>query len=143
MIRFEQALPEDFEFAYSCICELEQQTFDQNQFKTIFNELSNSPQSFVYIIYRNNTPAGLVHLYIQYQMHHNGKVGEIVEFIVMPPYRNEGIGKAALDFIKKMALEQKCVLLELDSHKIREDAHRFYSSNGMQKSHFKFTLSLV
>ncbi|KZL06678.1 aminoalkylphosphonic acid N-acetyltransferase [Pseudovibrio axinellae] len=56
--------------------------------------------------------------------------------------RGKGLGKQMLAFAVELARANGCCMVQLTSHKEREDAHRFYSSNGFVPTHEGFKLIL-
>ena len=63
-----------------------------------------------------------------------GRVGNIEDFVVLPEYRNCGIGSkliiAAISFAKFMGCKRITLLTDDDN----QDAHRFYLKNGFSRS---------
>jgi len=70
------------------------------------------------------------------------KVAEIQEIVVSKYYQGQGIGKMLFNRLKEIAVENKCVLLEVCCNQIREKSHEFYLKQNMKNSHYKFTLNL-
>lgn len=54
--------------------------------------------------------------------------------------RGEGLGKLMLRHAVELAKDMGCCMVQLTSNKIREDAHRFYRSNGFEATHEGFKL---
>jgi len=132
----------DLDFVYTCISILEDQQFDKKVFEKIYLTNLNADGVFMFLIGKGNTLIGYMSIHVQNLLHHCGPVAEIQELVVLPEYRNEGAGKVAIDFALKFSKEKQCMLLELSSNLRREDAHRFYLSNGFRQSHYKFTMEL-
>lgn len=142
MIKLSPAEKSDLEFIYNCINTLEETVFDRVNFNQVFDTVMASKDIFLFVIEHNDEEIGYMSIYIQTLLHHNGKVAEIQELIVLPEYRSNGAGRLALEFAKKFAQEKGCVLIELASNIKREQAHKFYVSNGFARSHYKFTCAL-
>ncbi|PCG85234.1 GNAT family N-acetyltransferase [Streptomyces sp. WZ.A104] len=56
--------------------------------------------------------------------------------------RGGGLGRALMERAVARARTRGCALVQLTSHKQREDAHRFYGSLGFARSHEGFKLLL-
>ncbi|WP_348271875.1 GNAT family N-acetyltransferase [Pseudovibrio sp. Tun.PSC04-5.I4] len=54
--------------------------------------------------------------------------------------RGEGLGKLMLRHAVDLAKDKGCCMVQLTSNKVREDAHRFYQSNGFEATHEGFKL---
>jgi len=143
MIHFTPAQKSHLEFVYSCINTLEETVFDRDGFNAMYDVVLNTKDCFLFVVEHNNEEIGYMSIYVQPLLHHNGKVAEIQELIILPEYRGNGTGRLALEFAKKFATEKNCVLIELASNIRREQAHKFYLSNGFTQSHYKFTCSLI
>jgi GNAT superfamily N-acetyltransferase len=57
--------------------------------------------------------------------------------------RGGGLGRILMEFAVARARERGCVLVQLTSRKQREDAHRFYTALGFERSHDGFKLWLA
>ncbi|HHY0368250.1 TPA: GNAT family N-acetyltransferase [Vibrio parahaemolyticus] len=65
-------------------------------------------------------------------------LGFVYEIIVLPEYRNQGLGSLMLEFAETTALELGCSRIELDSHPLDDDTERewlvsWYESSGYIK----------
>jgi (aminoalkyl)phosphonate N-acetyltransferase len=134
---------DDHDDIYNLICDLENQKFDKEKFKNIFvSNLNNE-----YIIYKvleiNGKVSGFVSLYIQYLLHHCGKVGEIEELIIDKQMRGMSLGEKLIENIKEEAIKADCVSIEVTCSFKRDRAHVFYQKNGFDKTHFNFTGKLL
>ena len=132
--------PSDINSVYRLICILEDTSFDYLQIQSIFPEILKTHDVFVYE--EKNQILGYADLRIESQLHHNGKVAEIVEFCVDPSVRNHQIGTDLFEYIKEFAQEKNCILLELDCNNKRLQAHKFYESRGMKHTHRKYSINL-
>jgi GNAT superfamily N-acetyltransferase len=57
-------------------------------------------------------------------------------------HQNQGLGSAMMQWTIACARERGAHLLQLTTHRSREDAHRFYERLGFQKSHLGMKLNL-
>lgn len=62
---------------------------------------------------------------------HTGKYLEIEDFITAEGYRSKGFGRKLFNEILLYAKQHECKQVRLVSGVKREDAHRFYLTNGM------------
>ena len=127
---------------YALLCALEGEEIDKARFETVYlNNLENRDIYYLVAV-ENGAVAGFASLHIQQLLHHGGAVGEIQEIVVASEYRGQGMGSELYKSIKQIAVEQNCVLLEVCCNKIRTESHNFYLKQGMQGTHYKFTMWL-
>lgn len=81
-------------------------------------------------------------VHVQKLLHHISKVAEIQELIVDPSFRGQGIGRYLFQKAQVVALENACTQLEVCCNQIRINSHKFYESQGMVNSHYKFCMDL-
>lgn len=141
MIR--KAVPEDVSAVYQLISDLEECEFPESEFKQIFDEILNSSHHCILLYENNSEVLGLLHLRLENQLHHCGKTAEIIELIIQYDHRSEGIGGLLFNAALEFAAKQNCVVFEVTSNRKRADAHRFYQKNGMDLTHFKFTMDIA
>jgi PhnO protein len=142
MTHIRTAEKSDLDFIRECIEELKGFPFDPVQFSKTWKALQAWGSYSAFVISSEEKPCGFLGINILPQLHHNGKVAEILELVILPDFRNRQIGKEALDFAQHFAREKECVFIELATGQKRVDAQRFYQKNGFQNSHFKLTMEL-
>jgi GNAT superfamily N-acetyltransferase len=76
---------------------------------------------------------------ISYQ---GGKRAQVESVRVAKRLRGQGIGAKMMEWAIERARQRGCHLMQLTSHKSREDAHRFYERLGFTKSHIGMKISL-
>lgn len=86
---------------------------------------------------------GLLHLRMEFQLHHCGTVAEIMELIVSREVRSKGIGAALLKAAREQAIQHHCIQFEVTSNQKRKQAHRFYQREGLEQTHIKMTEALL
>ena len=59
---------------------------------------------------------GVLHLRMEFQLHHCDRIAEIMELIVSPAARSKGVGKALITAVKEQALLHHCVQIEVTSN---------------------------
>ena len=141
-MKFLPATIENSQDVYYLLCELEHAELDKALFEEIFRKnIVNSDIHYLLAIDNENV-IGFASLHIQHLLHHVSKVAEIQEIVVSKYYQGQGIGKMLFNRLKEIAVENKCVLLEVCCNQIREKSHEFYLKQNMKNSHYKFTLNL-
>ncbi|MGN0620731.1 MAG: GNAT family N-acetyltransferase [Porcipelethomonas sp.] len=138
MIR--KAVPEDMDIVYKLISELEECEFPKSEFKQIYDEILDNRHHCILLYENNSEVMGILHLRLENQLHHCGRTAEIMELIILDGHRSEGIGSSLIDAAYKYAMINSCVSLEVTSNCKRTGAHIFYKKNGMELSHYKFTM---
>jgi len=86
---------------------------------------------------------GLCSLSIRNNLKAEGSLGNIDELVIDKQMRGNKIGKLFLEDAEKIARENGCTILGLESSFHREGAHQFYEGNGYDKKGFYFTKDLV
>ncbi len=85
---------------------------------------------------------GLCSLTTKSSLWHEGHVAYVNEIVVDEAHRRAGIGTALLERMVRLAKARGCAWLELDSALHREEAHKFYEANGLQKRAYLFSKAL-
>ena len=76
---------------------------------------------------------------ISYQ---GGTRAQVESVRVAQRLRGQGIGAEMMKWALERARQRGCHLMQLTSHKSREDAHRFYERLGFTKSHIGMKINL-
>lgn len=71
-----------------------------------------------------------------------GKHLYVDDLVVCHDFRNEGAGKAMLDYLEQLARTCQCISMHLDSGVQRFAAHRFYLREGYHISSHHFAKTL-
>lgn len=77
---------------YEMLCELENKVLDRAAFEKIYGELIADTGHKILLCEEEGQVCGMLHFRMEYQLHHVGKIGEIMEFIVQERCRMGGIG---------------------------------------------------
>jgi GNAT superfamily N-acetyltransferase len=75
--------------------------------------------------------------------HTGGWCAELESVYVRGDHRGQGIGAAMLDVAEGLARAAGCYRVQLTSHNVRVDAHRFYLTHGYEQSSLGFRKSLL
>jgi ribosomal protein S18 acetylase RimI-like enzyme len=87
----------------------------------------------------DNEIIGFCSLTIKNNLWQGGNLGHIDELVVDKNFRECGIGKKLMDEITKIAKENHCKQIELDSAFHRKKAHQFYENAGYEKRAYLFS----
>ncbi len=140
-MKIRNAEPKDLDIIYNFICELENEVFDYQIFKGIFEENLQNLNYVYYVAELENQVVGFISFHTQQLLHHCGIVGEIQEFYVAQNFRGERIGKLLIDEVKDYAKTHKLKSIEVTSNKLRTENVYIYEHLGFRLSHNKFTIS--
>ena len=132
----------DGQSVYELICILEETEFDKDGFQKIYEMMMKNENHACFVYEQEDEVVGVLHMRMEYQLHHCARIAEITELVVLPEYRSKGIGAKLLQYACIYAKEKDCVRIELVTNQRRKDAHRFYEREGMHQSHFGYTLDL-
>ncbi|XVH33125.1 GNAT family N-acetyltransferase (plasmid) [Haloferacaceae archaeon DSL9] len=84
---------------------------------------------------------GLAGIVVETNLYH-GKHAWVHDLVVDGDYRGNGYGGQMLAWIEDWAEERDCSCVELASGLWRDDAHRFYENNGMERYCYTFKMDL-
>ncbi len=128
---------------YSLICALEETSFPQEMFAWGFYTMLSSASHLLLVAEEAGRIVGLLHLRMEFQLHHCGTVAEIMELIVSSEVCSKGIGAALLKAAREQAIQHHCIQFEVTSNQKRKQAHRFYQREGLEQTHIKLTEALL
>ena len=132
----------DENLIYDLLCELENTVIDKEGFNIAFMKQFYD-DSYRCLLYEENEEIiGIVNMRIEHQLHHGGRVAEIMELYVKEKCRLKGIGKKLLEEAVRIAKNEGCKRIELSSSNWRTESHRFYQNNGFIASHINLTMDL-
>jgi PhnO protein len=138
MIR--RATADDVNAVYILMRQLSNHDFTKKQFESCYRY--NLENNHILVCEQDQYIHGCGVLDIHYHLHFSKKTAEIAELIVDENSRSRGIGRDLLTAFEDVAIGNGCVRLEVDSNKVREDAHRFYLREGFLETHKKLTKEL-
>ena len=141
MIR--RMIAEDIEEVYGLVCELEEEELNRVTFMEIFMKILDGSQHICFVYETAGHIFGFIHLRWEEQLHHAGKVAEVMELDVAREYRSNGIGRALFEIGREWARDSGCIQLEVSCNQRRERSHAFYMDQGMAMTHYKFSLPLA
>lgn len=132
----------DKEQIYGLLVALEETNIDSECFTDIFDANLSSPFVFYFVYEKEEVILGFISIHVQKLLHHTAHIAEIQEFIVDKTKRNQGIGKLLFQKAKEVGIANGCKQLEVCCNQRRISSHKFYQSQGMTNSHYKFCLLL-
>ena len=133
---------QDEKQVYQLICELEQDTFNNEDFKRRFHQAIQSKQCLMFGYFKQDILIGVISLYIKEYLPHHHKTGEIAELIISSEERNKKIGKQLIQFVIQKGKELQLEELELCTNIKRINAHHFYQREGFVMDHYNFIKKL-
>ena len=122
--------------------ELEACDFPCEPFAEICRDILHDGSHVILVYEEEGTVCGFLHMRMEYQLHHCARIAEILELDVAENMRSQGIGRQLFQAACSLAAEEKCVQINLVSSTGRKDAHRFYETKGMVRTHYGFTMPL-
>ncbi len=131
----------DLDSIYDLICNLENEVFDFQLFKCIFEDNLNNPNYVYFVTESERRVIGFISFHTQKLLHHCGVVGEIQEFYIDPNFRNQGIGKILIQEVKTYAKTNNLKSIEVTSNKLRTENVQIYEHLGFRLTHNKFTIN--
>ena len=133
----------DCERVYALICDMENRELPFERFREIYLSQLDSDRFYCLVREQEGRMIAALNLRFEDQLHHAGRIAEIMEFSVDPACRNRGVGKDMVEQACRIARERGCLQIEVACNQLRKDTHRFYAREGMRNSHYKFSKSLT
>ena len=105
---------------------MEAQTLPYETFEEIYSrQLEND--CYICLVYEiNGEVIGCINLRMEYQLHHAGRICEIMELAVRSDRRSQGIGRCLFNAAYNEAKAQGCLQIEVCCNQLRLRTHRFY-----------------
>jgi GNAT superfamily N-acetyltransferase len=108
-----------------------------------FGQIDNDPNHELIVAESNGEVVGTLHLIFIPSISYQGELRAQVESVrVGRKYRGQGIGSEMMKWVIERARGRDAHLVQLTTHKSREDAHRFYERLGFTRSHLGMKLNL-
>lgn len=110
---------------------------------TAFDAIEADPNQELIVVDLEGEIVGTLQLMYLPSLSYQGGTRAHVESVrVTERLRGQGIGARMMAWAIARARQRGCHLMQLTSHKSREDAHRFYEKLGFTKSHIGMKLNL-
>lgn len=108
-----------------------------------FEQIHSDPNHELIVAERNGEVIGTLHLMYLPSISYQGGLRAQVESVrVDKRLQSQGIGSAMMRWSIDRARQRGAHIVQLTTHKSREDAHRFYERLGFKGSHLGMKLSL-
>lgn len=108
-----------------------------------FEQIDHDPNHNLIVAELDGEIIGTLHLMFLPSLSFQGGLRAQVESVrVDKPYQSKGVGSEMMRWTIERARERGAHVLQLTTHKSREDAHRFYERLGFKRSHLGMKLSL-
>ena len=108
-----------------------------------FESIENDPNQELIVAEMDGRVTGTLQLMFLPSISYQGRTRAQVESVrVAKRLRGQGIGAELMKWASERARQRGCHLMQLTSHKSREDAHRFYERLGFTKSHIGMKIEL-
>jgi GNAT superfamily N-acetyltransferase len=108
-----------------------------------FEQIESDPNHELIVADRNGEVIGTLHLmYLPSISFQGGLRAQIESVRVDKPFQSQGIGSAMMGWSMQRARQRGAHVVQLTTHKTREDAHRFYERLGFKGTHLGMKLSL-
>ena len=139
---YRKAALQDCAKVHALICELEGKQLPFEKFQKIFSEQLNSRYHYCLVAEKDDCLLAVLNMRFEAQLHHAERIAEIMEFVVSPACRGQGVGSQLLAKAEQIAQRHGCAQIEAACNQRRTDAHRFYLREGLKNSHYKFSKRL-
>jgi GNAT superfamily N-acetyltransferase len=108
-----------------------------------FEAIDEDPNHELIVAEMNGEVIGTLHLMFLPSISYQGRLRAQVESVrVDGDYRGRGIGGEMMKWAMERARGRHAHLVQLTTHKSRQDAHRFYERLGFKGSHLGMKLDL-
>jgi GNAT superfamily N-acetyltransferase len=108
-----------------------------------FEQIDHDPNHELIVAEQNGKVIGTLHLMFLPSVSYQGGLRAQVESVrVDKRFQNQGIGSEMMKWTMESAKQRGAHVVQLTTHKTREDAHRFYERLGFKKSHVGMKLNL-
>jgi len=144
---FKEADINDFEsnisFVYKFYDILPDDPIAKNLQRSITELLNNPHHGKCWLIKITDENAGYIVITFGFSIEYNGRDIFIDEFFINEPYRNKGIGKAALNFVSEYAAENNIKAVHLEVKEKHSQAAALYEREGFEKHNSIFMTKVI
>lgn len=139
-MKIRKATQEDFDEVFNLLKQLwANSKLNYDLLKIAYNKAVYSEVQKLIVGESMDNIIGFCSLTIKNNLWQAGNLGHIDELIVDNNYRGKGIGSKLMDEITRIAKENQCKRIELDSAFNRKEAHRFYENQGYENRAYLFS----
>lgn len=113
------------------------------EYYSAFEQIERDPNHELIVAERKGEVIGTLHLMFLPSISFQGGLRAQIESVrVDQRFQSQGIGSALMQWSMQRAKQRGAHMVQLTTHKTREDAHRFYERLGFKGSHLGMKLSL-
>ena len=108
-----------------------------------YEEINKDPNHELIVAEKSGEVIGTAHLMYLPSISYQGSLRAQIESVrIDTRYQSRGIGSQMMRWAIERAKARGAHLVQLTTHKSREDAHRFYERSGFKGTHLGMKLSL-
>jgi ribosomal protein S18 acetylase RimI-like enzyme len=108
-----------------------------------YEEINKDPNHELIVAEKSGEVIGTAHLMYLPSISYQGSLRAQIESVrIDTRYQSRGIGSQMMRWAIERAKARGAHLVQLTTHKSREDAHRFYERLGFKRTHLGMKLSL-
>ncbi|SVE45166.1 uncharacterized protein METZ01_LOCUS498020 [marine metagenome] len=96
--------------------------------------LNNEDIGVILVVRESDKVIGMVNILYTISTALGERVGILEDFVVLPEYRNRGIGSKLLSYALNFAKKRGCQRITLLTDDDNQDSQRFYLKNGFSRS---------
>jgi GNAT superfamily N-acetyltransferase len=101
-----------------------------------FDEIAMDDRQMLMVAEYQGEVVGTFQLtFLRYLTYQGGQRAQIEAVRVDQRFRSQGVGQRMMEWAIQRARQEGCTLVQLSTHKSRQDAHRFYERLGFVASH--------
>lgn len=143
-MEFKPALASDFDEAFYYIKNLwYYNDYDKTETKKLYLKTLSDENNYMFFGVENEEYHGFCHTIFFNTFWLSGLTCYISAIITNENERRKGYGTQILDEVKRIAKKKKCKGIILDSGIPRKEAHKFYETQGFERSCYGFDYILV
>lgn len=114
-----------------------------NEYYSAFEQIERDPNHELIVAEWNGEVIGTLHLMFLPSISFQGGLRAQIESVrVDKQFQNQGIGSAMMNWSMQRARQRGAHVVQLMTHKTREEAHRFYERLGFKGTHLGMKQSL-
>lgn len=142
-MEIKNATMEEFDITFDYIEKLwTSNDYDKDTIRKVYQEVLENKNDFVFFLYDEGKVRGFCHGTYINTFWHSGKSCYVSSIISNAEDRGKGYGRRLMDHARKLAVDNGCTAMFLDTGLAKEEAHRFYDIYGFEKSAFCYQLKL-
>jgi GNAT superfamily N-acetyltransferase len=139
MISITSAKPNDFDDFFILLKQLfTKEKFSEKIIKKIYLENIKAKDSIELLLKKNNKTIGYAAVKFRNDFQSQGRIGYLSELIIDESQRGKGFGTKFLKEVMKLSKDKGCKEIQFPSTFKRKKAHKFYMTQGFNKTAYFF-----